>query len=452
MGKKKKKKKQNYEPIANPVNPSLDDISTFGENEPATVVAEQTIFEPEVLEPATPEPKPIVFEPTTTEPTAVEWPVEEPVNEKSSNHGLRVFAVVMALIVTILIAVFAGAALALVDLEKKPADLIAGINGSDVEVAVAAAKEEYEAIFAAASAKVTADLDTAGSVIVEGQNETEDENATDAGESDADNSAAGNSDVSDADATDADNSDADAKLASSEIAGIGEVVSAGTNDIIVYKPAADGEVAHTSVISDPNANYPLPYSTVDLSYFDDALFIGDSRMQGFGMYSGLTNATFYAIQSFSIFKYQTMPVVQTPSGKVPIFTALPYDQFTKIYIKVGLNELGGSDETFLQTYDELITKLREMEPRAIIYTHAILPVTAAKSASDRTHCNENIQRRNAALKQYAEEHQCYYIDVAPVVSIEDGSLMPEMAGDGIHLKAGYMELWKEYLRTHAVIF
>ena len=137
---------------------------------------------------------------------------------------------------------------------------------------------------------------------------------------------------------------------------------------------------------------------------------------------------------------------------MPIFDALPYDQFTKIYIKVGLNELGGSDTAFLQTYDEFVTRLREMEPRAIIYTHAILPVTAAKSATDHTHSNENINARNAALKQYAEEHKCYYIDIKPVVSEPDGSLMPEMAGDGIHLKAGYMELWKEYLRTHAVIF
>lgn len=346
--------------------------------------------------------------------------------EKSTNHGIRVFAVVMALILTILVAVMAGCGIALVDMEKTPKDLINAIKGTDVDIAVTAAREEYEAIFAAAQAKVTADLESTQGIEVElGDDFAEGEEES---------------------------SEPEELVASSEIAGIGDVISAGTNDIIVYKPATDGSGAVTTVISDPNANYPLPFSAVDYSYFDDALFIGDSRMQGFGMYSGLNNATFYAIQSFSIFKYQTMPVVQTPNGKVPIFTALPYDQFTKIYIKVGLNELGGSDETFLETYDEMITKLREMEPRAIIYTHAILPVTAAKSASDRTHCNENITRRNEALKKYAEEHKCYYIDVAPVVSLEDGSLMPEMAGDGIHLKAGYMELWKEYLRTHAVIF
>lgn len=331
--------------------------------------------------------------------------------------GLRIFAVVMALIVTVLIAIGAGVVLAMVDLEIKPHNLVAAVDGSDVDEAVTAAREEYESIYQAAQEKITVDL---------GETATEDEPEETVQE---------------------------VQTASSEIAGIGEIINAGTNDIIVYKPADDGSDAPSAmVINDPNANYPLPFSTVDLSYFDDALFIGDSRMLGFGMYSGLNNATFYAVTSFSIFRYETMPVVQTATGKVPIFDALPYDQFTKIYIKVGLNELGGSDAAFMQVYDEFVTRLREMEPRAIIYTHAILPVTAAKSASDHTHSNENINARNEALKQYAEEHKCYYIDVKPVVSEPDGSLMPEMAGDGIHLKAGYMELWKEYLRTHAVIF
>lgn len=333
--------------------------------------------------------------------------------------GLRIFAVVMALVVTVFIAIGAGIILAMVDLEIKPHDLMGAVTGEDVDEAVTAAREEYESIYQAAQEKITVDLGEAA----ETEPETPEEEVQ------------------------------EVQTASSDIAGIGEIINAGTNDIIVYKPAEDGSDAPSAmVINDPNANYPLPFSTVDLSYFDDALFIGDSRMLGFGMYSGLNNATFYAVTSFSIFRYETMPVVQTATGKVPIFDALPYDQFTKIYIKVGLNELGGSDAAFIQVYDEFVTKLREMEPRAIIYTHAILPVTAAKSASDHTHSNENINARNEALRQYAEEHKCYYIDVKPVVSEPDGSLMPEMAGDGIHLKAGYMELWKEYLRTHAVIF
>ncbi|MCR4923269.1 MAG: hypothetical protein K5931_04600, partial [Lachnospiraceae bacterium] len=89
---------------------------------------------------------------------------------------------------------------------------------------------------------------------------------------------------------------------------------------------------------DPNAGYPLPFSQVDDSYFADALFIGDSRLQGFGMYSGL-QSTYYCATGFQLYKYETTKVVQTPEGKVPIFDALTFDAYTKIYIKVGINEL-----------------------------------------------------------------------------------------------------------------
>lgn len=347
---------------------------------------------------------------------------------KDKSGAGRVILVVVSLLLTLLVAVAAGAWLALMDMEKTPADFVAAVQGNDVEIAVNRAREEYEAIFAAASEKVTADIEEAQKA------EEEEEAAGEAlGEISEDNT----------------------ELVSSEVAGISTVVSAGTNDVIVYKPtseAAAAAAASPSVIKDPNAGYPLPFSAVDYSYFDDALFIGDSRMQGFGMYSGLNNATFFAITSFTLYKYETMPVVQTPNGKVPIFQALPYDSFTKIYIKVGLNELGGSDEKFLATYAEFIAKLREMEPRAIIYVHGVLPVTAQKSSTDSTHSNPKIAARNESLKQFAEENKCYYIDINSVVSLEDGSLMPEMAGDGVHLKASYMNLWKEYLRTHAVIF
>lgn len=284
-------------------------------------------------------------QPTDASPVAPESLMSEPVwtdiDNRQPKRGLRIFAVVVALILTVIIAIGAGGLLAMVDLEIKPHDLYGAVTGKDVDEAVQAAQEEYESIFAAASEKITVDL---------GEYEAE-EPADEAQTSEE----AGEDTEEDTKKTEF------AVGASSEIAGIGEVISAGTNDIIVYKPADDGSSApSTTVINDPNANYPLPFSTVDLSYFDDALFIGDSRMLGFGMYSGLTNATFYAVTSFSLFRYETMPVVQTPNGKVPIFDALPYDQFTKVYIKVGLNELGGSDEAFIKVYDEFVTKIRQM--------------------------------------------------------------------------------------------
>ena len=157
-----------------------------------------------------------------------------------------IFAVVVALIVTVIIAIGAGGLLAMVDLEIKPHDLYGAVTGKDVDEAVQAAQEEYESIFAAASEKITVDL---------GEYEAE-EPADEAQTSEE----AGEDTEEDTKKTEF------AVGASSEIAGIGEVISAGTNDIIVYKPADDGSSApSTTVINDPNANYPLPFSTVTRS-------------------------------------------------------------------------------------------------------------------------------------------------------------------------------------------
>ena len=236
-----------------------------------------------------------------------------------------------------------------------------------------------------------------------------------------------------------------------EISGVGTVVRAGDSESETINEIKVPEQPNTTNENiDPLKDYPLPYEEVDLSYFDDALFIGDSRVAGLAMNSG-TNATFYAVTSFQLYRYKTFKVVQTPNGKVPIFDAMPYDKFTKIYIKVGLNELGSvTDEPFLDAYTSLINDLRVMQPRAIIYIQAILPVTQVKSQTDRVHCNENIKKRNENLKSFAELMKCYYVDVGPYFADETGALKAETTADGIHMYSKYMPMWIDALRKQAV--
>ena len=233
---------------------------------------------------------------------------------------------------------------------------------------------------------------------------------------------------------------------SADTDGVDSITKAGSSDEIEL--AGDDEIPE---VLDPLADYPVPFTTVDESYFTDALFIGDSRLQGFGFWSGIP-ATYYCATGFHVYKYETTKVVQTENGKVPIFEAMPYDAFTKVYIKVGLNELGyGTEENFEKTYAELIAKIREYEPRAIIFVHAILPVTAEKSNNDKAHNNANIAVRNAALEQFAKDQKAYFIDAGPALSDDEGNLRPEMTSDGIHLKPEYMKLWRDYLCEHGVV-
>ena len=335
----------------------------------------------------------------------------------------------------IILAIIVGGFVALLDLEKNGSDLIGVINGSY--------KEEQRQEFL--DELRLADASSSDAVIEGISTEPQDTGVSEASEDTESNDEEGDeSEASEAIAVEREDMD---------ISGLKIIVDAGSGDEITFAKqdtAAESEVPAVFEVPDPNAGYPLPFKEVDYGYFLDSLFIGDSRLQGFGMYADLP-ATYYCVTSFSLYKYDTMKVVQTDEGKVPIFDALPYDMYTKIYIKVGLNELGGDENIFLQKYAELIAKLREYEPRAIIYVHAILPVTASKSATDKVHNNEAINARNEKLRQFAEDQKAYYIDVNSAVALEDGTLPPESTADGIHLKASAMGPWKEYLRTHAVV-
>jgi hypothetical protein len=238
--------------------------------------------------------------------------------------------------------------------------------------------------------------------------------------------------------------------------GAGDTVSdAAASDATTAEDANAATVSENTTVSDNETisenEYPKEFQLVDESYFDDALFIGDSRMEGFGLHSGL-NATFYAATGLQLHKIDTYKVVRTEDGKKPIFDVIQPGMFKKVYIKVGLNELGwGTDAMFLQEYTELINRIRELEPDAIIYIHGLIHVTAAKSASDPVHTNDLINARNEMLKNFAIVQQAYYVDINEVVSDENGALLPDLTGDGVHLKAQYMELWKNYLMAHAIV-
>lgn len=394
----------------------------------------------------------------------------------AGRRAIRAIAVSIAMFFSLMLAMAVGVGLALWDSNRTVTELGSILLGREVAAATAAVPkaEEEPAKDPSGPAKDRDDADSPagedkdkGSEAVE-EAETDGQEKDEASDEDSvpDDPSAEDDQEEAGDETPGDGDDEPAGVAGEaldaeaewdEPAGYGSTLMSGSQGSdSVEKAGSDDEIvkeedeADETLDADPTKDYPLPFTTVDESYFTDALFIGDSRLQGFGFWSGLP-ATYYCATGFQLYKYEITKVVQTENGKVPIFEALPYDAFTKIYIKVGLNELGYSEEAFENYYAQLIAQLREYEPRAIIYVHGLLPVTAEKSASDKVHNNANIAVRNEALKKFAESQKAYYLDAGPYLAAEDGSLRPEMTSDGIHLAAQYMKIWREYLCEHAVV-
>lgn len=200
----------------------------------------------------------------------------------------------------------------------------------------------------------------------------------------------------------------------------------------------------------------VPYvGTVDDSYFDDALFIGDSRIEGLCDYGGLDNATYYyktGLNVFKLFEKGVVPV-EGSNQKALLEDGLKEHSYGKIYIMIGLNEMGiGDVDTFTAAYADAINRIREYQPDAIIYIQSIMKVTGKKSKRDKVFKNEKIDERNAAISALADGKTIFYIDVNEPFTDENGDMAAGLSGDGVHLYSKYYPLWTDYLRTHAILF
>lgn len=61
---------------------------------------------------------------------------------------------------------------------------------------------------------------------------------------------------------------------------------------------------------------------MDDSYFDDALFIGDSRIDDMHSFSGLNNATYYAKTGMSVYRLFKDPFIELDGQNVTLEEAL----------------------------------------------------------------------------------------------------------------------------------
>lgn len=190
------------------------------------------------------------------------------------------------------------------------------------------------------------------------------------------------------------------------------------------------------------------FSQVDESYFDDALFIGDSRTVGLRDYTDLSeHADFYCETSLTV--YKVMEEDFKNLGTIP--EALAAKDYGKIYLMVGINELGrGTTEDFIGKYTEVVDALHELEPEAKIIVQGIMRVTGAKSNTDKIFNNDNINARNNAIATLADNRYIFYIDVNEVVCDEDGNLSADYTFDQIHLLGYCDEMWKQFLLSHGV--
>lgn len=207
---------------------------------------------------------------------------------------------------------------------------------------------------------------------------------------------------------------------------------------------------------EPGYDYSLPVAKsqeVTLKYFDDAVFIGNSRTQGLILYNAFSNCISYATKGLSLANIYTTEVTTRDGLTYPMLEALQYTECSKIYLMLGMNDMGWPDEaTFGEKYADLIDAIRKAQPKATIYIQSVLPLTLAKEKAHPTDFTmERVNAYNKQLRALCVEKEVYYLDVASIMTGADGYLPDEAANDGVHLTPEYCKKWLAYLQNHVIL-
>ena len=190
--------------------------------------------------------------------------------------------------------------------------------------------------------------------------------------------------------------------------------------------------------------------TADVS-FAHTLFIGDSRTVGLMEYAGLEEADFFCTVGMSLFSVEEVFVEVDGVGAVTLETLLAGRAYDRIYIMLGINDLGYDEQSIVDQYRHLVQTIRRQAPDAQLYLQANLHVTRERSQQDATFNNAAIDRLNASLEEMANTQNLIYLDANVLFDDGGGNLSEEKSADQTHLYAKYYAQWGTWIMEQTAL-
>ncbi len=193
----------------------------------------------------------------------------------------------------------------------------------------------------------------------------------------------------------------------------------------------------------------------DDTFFDTAVFLGDSRTEGLQLFSGLKNGTFYWARGMSVFRADSddYRVFDVDGEQLTLVGTLGKKQYESVYIMIGINELGYPAERYEEGMAALVDKVIAAQPNAVIYLQTLPPVNdavAQKNGLASYINNAQVDLFNQAIIRVAREKKVVLLDTASAYRGADGQLPAELASDGAHFVYSGYTIWADYLRCHVM--
>lgn len=196
--------------------------------------------------------------------------------------------------------------------------------------------------------------------------------------------------------------------------------------------------------NEPESNSDVSDTSSSVS-MADALFIGDSRTVGIMEYAGIEGADFFCNVGMSVYNVFNERISVPGVGKVTLEELLSNKEYGKVYIMLGLNEIGYNLNSIVNKYGELLEYVESTQPDAKIFIQANLHVAKKRSDTSDYENNPAINRLNKELIKFSDGIKIYYIDVNPIFDDESGSLAADKTSDNVHLYAKYYAIWGKWI-------
>lgn len=198
------------------------------------------------------------------------------------------------------------------------------------------------------------------------------------------------------------------------------------------------------------------------AYYDKAVFVGDSIMEGYRNYALSTTASIANQSDFLAIKNFTTTMANNPTANASrqpmyqgehreVWESIALMDVDKVFLMFGTNDLvvHNPERTF-NDYMTLINKIRERNPNVEIHIISMTPTS--RSCNKGSLNRDGVITLNSYLQANQLDYSYGYVDVHSALADAEGYLSSELCSDGeVHQKrSAYSGPWDSTLYDYAV--
>ncbi len=189
-----------------------------------------------------------------------------------------------------------------------------------------------------------------------------------------------------------------------------------------------------------------PAEQIPDSWFDRALFIGDSLTGSLSTYAmlngGLGDAKIIHVNGLGCHHFITKNALIFYAGRsMPVEDVITESGSDKVFFMLAMNDIGTPIEKLRSCWQQVVERIQAKNPDVEIYIQSGTPMRSDFAYFTKA----NMEEYNQLQLEICESYGCTYVDVTVGMLDEDGYMKEEYRKDNVHLNRDGCAVWMRNL-------